>query len=225
MLEWLHPMAMGEIWDGDPSDVDVCSAAVRGETHPIVLWAVERGYRDSPSLARTAARTGCMPTLEWVLSIHPSTIGDDLLCTQAALGGRLEALRWLRDRGAQLNSGLYVDAALACRLDIADWLRENGCPWEEWITMSSLYDGDFDLLEWALGNGLLSGAGSANLPCWDDFERWLAGKRDGSDLPRAKSEDSVLRSEWDDLEKWLARPRASEARIEQRWHAVGGGWA
>ena len=101
VLEWLHPLAMDELQGGgDPCDVsfDICCAAVRGKNHSIVLWAMERDRRDSPALARapmmaiarTAARTGCMPALEWALSVRPELIDDTNLTSQAALRGRID---------------------------------------------------------------------------------------------------------------------------------------
>ena len=160
-----------------------------------------------------------MPTLEWVLSVDPGVVGNRDVVLQAALGGRFEVLRWLKDTGFPLVPVMYFDAAFVGRLDVAEWLWENGCPWEDHVTVMSLARGRFHLLRWAMGKGLFARMRyvEPTMSWWGHFERWLAGRPEENDL-RPEEVDPALRSEWDDFEEWLARPRGTRRLA---WHSVG----
>merc|ERR1719480_452221 len=48
----------------------------------------------------------------------------------AARGGNLELVRWLRGEGCDWNAWTCQCAASAGRLRVLQWLRANGCPWD-----------------------------------------------------------------------------------------------
>ena len=55
---------------------------------------------------------------------------DEMVMEQAACGGNLELVRWLRANGCLWKSGASFEAVIKGRVEMLRWARENGCPWD-----------------------------------------------------------------------------------------------
>ena len=53
---------------------------------------------------------------------------DSYTCSQAALGGHLEVLKWARENGCEWDSDTCSNAAIEGHLEVLNWACENGCP-------------------------------------------------------------------------------------------------
>ena len=51
-----------------------------------------------------------------------------MACAEAAEGGHLEVLKWLRAEGCPWDEDACTEAAWYGRLEVLKWLRDNGCP-------------------------------------------------------------------------------------------------
>jgi hypothetical protein len=74
----------------------------------------------------SASGSGSLEMLEWCVA-HELPLAS--LCTwQAAIGGHLEALQWLRRHGCQWHHQV-IDAAWYGHLDVLQWALANEFPW------------------------------------------------------------------------------------------------
>lgn len=131
-------------------------AACNGHLH-ILKWLYKKGHLEGMirDFIRHAILYEQVHVVEWLLSIEcicDKDICDDLAMygmldilksfdekgilpeldeettESAALGGHLEILKWLKERGCKWNSLAYSGAVDKGFLEVAEWLKENGCP-------------------------------------------------------------------------------------------------
>ena len=76
-----------------------------------------------------------------------------MLTAEAAAHGRLEALKWLRDRDVQWNEWTCTRAAAGGHLDVIKYARTHGCPWDENVIRRARVLGKLDVEAWAIENG------------------------------------------------------------------------
>ena len=69
---------------------------------------------------------------------------------QAAKGGHLEVVQWLRQNGCPWNSTTCYLAAKGGHLDVFKWLRDQDppCPWNEGTCTDAAWGGHRNVLEW-----------------------------------------------------------------------------
>jgi hypothetical protein len=75
---------------------------------------------------------------------------SSMVCCQAAQGGRMAVLEWLRDRGCRWDALTCAGAALGGHLALLQRLRAEGCPWDR---ETYLHAANSEVLQWALANG------------------------------------------------------------------------
>ena len=70
---------------------------------------------------------------------------------QAAKGGHLEVVQWLRQNGCPWSSRTCYRVAERGHLDILKWARSQGppCPWDLWTCTWAAKEGHLDVLKWA----------------------------------------------------------------------------
>ena len=114
-------------------------------------WAVSCGLRPDSRLAMALVAGGSVPALN-----RAAELGMPLppgLCALAAFHGKLEALKWLRSRGAFWNERACSEAAWNGHLDVLVWLRSHGAPWDEDVCGYAAKRGHLDALKWAWAEG------------------------------------------------------------------------
>jgi hypothetical protein len=131
-------------------DVSVLSAAAVNGAFELLRWAVEQGCpwqnfdcdRDGnfvlaadPNMSLTdilgdAAYGGNIELLEWVKQQQPQLHYDDSVMCGAARGGHVVMCEHLRSNGCEWSSGACETAASCDHVDALHWLRESGCPFD-----------------------------------------------------------------------------------------------
>jgi len=81
-------------------------------------------------------------------------------CNGAAEGGKLELLKYLREKGSILSATTCAMGAGNGQLHVVKWLRENGCPWDEKTPRLAAFNGHLSTLKWAHENGCPWNAGT-----------------------------------------------------------------
>lgn len=178
MLQWIriqpHMVTTGidlydHLW------VTAIQAAARvGHLHVLKwlrtwTWQADKPYFDNvwdSKLISAAAQGGQQQVIEWAL--HLGHAWNVRTCTQAAVYGHLELLKWLRTpRGEhppcpwdEFTASL---AARAGQLTILQWLRNQDppCPWSSTCCDEAFFQGHTRILMWCR---------TQQTPCpWDDF--------------------------------------------------------
>ena len=112
------------------------AAAAGAAVDRAMLEAIARGHAD------------CMAPLLQRLDAN-----DCRWCTAASRCGRLETLRWLRDRDCAWNALTSRAAAEKGYVHILDWQRARGCPWDASLSQVAAARGHTRVLEWIVTMG------------------------------------------------------------------------
>ena len=51
------------------------------------------------------------------------------------------------------DAGLCADAAMGGHIEVLKWLRAEGCPWDQWTCFFAVHQGHVEILRWARKNG------------------------------------------------------------------------
>ena len=80
---------------------------------------------------------------------------DGWVCTLAAQGGHLEALRWAREHGCPWSGRACLYAAEGGHLDLLKSVRAHGCPWgeESIVCYTAARGGHLEVLQWLRERG------------------------------------------------------------------------
>src|SRR3982751_5585264 len=100
-----------------------------------------------------AARFGYLPLLQWESALQPPSLWNAEACENAAYGGHLEVLKWLRENGAPWNEAVCSSAAKRGHLEVLKWLRGNDAPWDVGVCSGAAYGGHLEVLKWLRENG------------------------------------------------------------------------
>ena len=100
-----------------------------------------------------AAYYGKLNILEWMYRKYPYLLSNEQLCTNAALNGHFEMLKWLHDHHCPWNEDTCSFAALNNHLEILIWARQHQCPWNGLTCAFAAEHGHLRIIEWARSNG------------------------------------------------------------------------
>ena len=76
-----------------------------------------------------------------------------MTCTYAALGGKIDCLRYAHQNGGPLDRYLVACAASGGSVDCLRYALDNGCVWDSSICFYAARDGRSECLKYALENG------------------------------------------------------------------------
>ena len=115
-------------------------------------------YNDAGAynLAGICAGEGALESLQHVGKSMSTGSWDAGICREAAIGGHVEILQWLRSlpgRPCPWDGSVCANAASAGHLHVLQWLRQNGCPWSDMTTAWAEVNRHHELKQWALDNG------------------------------------------------------------------------
>ncbi|SOB74041.1 ankyrin repeat [Cedratvirus lausannensis] len=126
-----------------------CCAVKGGHLH-IIKQLDEKGFPFRVSNFYDVAKYGHWEILKWV---KDRGYLSERFCSNAALGGRLDILQWLRANGCDWDVWVCADAALGGHLEVLKWARANGCPWDTWTCRNAAAGGHLEVLQWARSQG------------------------------------------------------------------------
>ena len=118
-----HVLSSGNL--PDPSDL----ARLRAVSREMLDAVAATGRRVYQLVAWKAIQFGDLSGLQ--LLHQRGDLDDELsdgLCTLAAEWGRLEILKWLREKNFPWDEETSRRAASGGHLEMLQWARENGCP-------------------------------------------------------------------------------------------------
>ena len=102
-------------------------------------------------LCTWAATGGLVGAIKWARdNAHPRGAPT---CSNAAKTGNLELLKWLRAESCPWDSWTCSEAARRGHLEILKWARENNCPWNGRTCADAAAGGHLEVLKWAMENG------------------------------------------------------------------------
>ena len=123
-------------------------------TVPLLEWCVRRKYKPDAVTFEATALGGDMDAIRW-LREHKCPWYDNggSACTGAAEGGHLDVLKWLRAEGCPWDKWTCASAAEGGHLAVLKYARENGCPWDEDTCRNAAKEGHLAVLKYAHEHG------------------------------------------------------------------------
>eukprot|EP00611_Tribonema_gayanum_P025776 TRINITY_DN5971_c0_g1_i3.p1 TRINITY_DN5971_c0_g1~~TRINITY_DN5971_c0_g1_i3.p1 ORF type:complete len:559 (+),score=141.68 TRINITY_DN5971_c0_g1_i3:150-1826(+) len=104
---------------------EVAIAAARGGRVHVLQWLFELmpcSTQTTHSLLKSAASSGQIDALDWVIAGHDWRGGGAAACAAAAAAGRISALAHLRRHGSAWDHGAFLEAAAHGQIEVMDWL-------------------------------------------------------------------------------------------------------
>jgi len=130
--------------------------------HLPVLQELQAGLkRLDPDIAKQAARGGQLETLQWLKTQEGFYIHSGAFAF-ACEGGNWEIIRWLRSEGCPWSTSACNRAAKGGQLEVLKWLRSEGCPWNVTTCSFAAEGGHLDVLKWLKKEGCPWNAGACN---------------------------------------------------------------
>jgi hypothetical protein len=120
------------------------------DTSKIFARAALHGYLDGIRQLHETLVTGTTTTTPNSSRRCP---WDHFTCSNAALNGHLEILKYAYDNGCQWDAWTCSNAALNGHLDVLQLAHENGCPWTEHTCSNAALNGHLHILEYAHVHG------------------------------------------------------------------------
>ncbi|PRP86844.1 hypothetical protein PROFUN_05061 [Planoprotostelium fungivorum] len=104
------------------------------------------------SIGRRAGYRGDLDILNWFYTNRYHYLIPDVIRGAAEAGNR-EIIKWLMDKGFQLDSQVMTGAAQTSDPSLLLWLRSLGCPWDETACAAAAKHGQIEVLQWLHENG------------------------------------------------------------------------
>lgn len=151
-----------------------------------------------------AARSGKLEVLKWSINNHDSVnlsttnLHKDFfesLCEDAALGGHLDILVWLKSQKFYWEDWIIPwSAAKNGHVHILIWAKENGCEFKKAICDMAVESGEFEALKWLYMEGYTIDSETtctkAAFECSMEMMIWLINK--GGKYDRETFEEAVM---------------------------------
>jgi hypothetical protein len=160
---------------GSVFTTDTCRVAAAGAHVHVLQFLRDEGCEWDDGPCRTAAKHGHVATVKW-LHEKGCPWDSNVICTDAAAGGSMEVLLYLKQQGCAFNEYTLMGAAWRGQLAICEYLvaeqcpsditacaaaargghlktirflHENGCPWElSTISLRAAESGSVELLQY-----------------------------------------------------------------------------
>ena len=146
---------LNDVRPGPKYRQDLCGLAARHGALFALAFGSHQGFTLKENEATRWAATFSEPaTLRFCVRAIGSPT-DTRACRGAASAGSVECLEILRFSvpPAPWDTTVCAAAGQYGRLDVLKWLREKGCPWDERTTALAECNGHLELLEWAWSKG------------------------------------------------------------------------
>jgi len=170
LLKWLRakgcpcdPETLAE--GGCPCNQETAIAAAGGGHLPTLQWLMDQSTANSRRMyvdrcIGPAALHGHMDILRWLhadpWSMDAGNVRGNHACAEAARGGHLPALQFLRRKGHPWNSQTLAHAARRGDVPMLDWLEAEGCLRRGGIMATSVFEaaasgGHLATIQWFFG--------------------------------------------------------------------------
>ena len=119
---------------GGPLRTRVWSDVAMPGSVALAKWALAEGCpreENGVTMAMAAAQFGHMELVRWLIQEQGFAM-DTGVMEDAAMGGNLELVQWLRGEGCSLGKRTCLYAVEKGHVEVLRWARENGCPWDTW---------------------------------------------------------------------------------------------
>lgn len=104
-----------------------------------------------PTTTAEAAAGGHLRAIQWLRA--NGCPWDWQTCARAAKGGHLNTLQWCRTNGCPWNEDLCSEAATGGHLHVIQWARSEGCPWGTATAFAAARGGHMNTLKWLVARG------------------------------------------------------------------------
>jgi len=93
-----------------------------------IQWCWKQGQIEYYSALRVAARAGHVHVLEWLHDMHVVITWNVKECQEAAKGGHLAAMQYLRKVGTPWDTYTTAYATMSGSVELMQWMLTNGAP-------------------------------------------------------------------------------------------------
>jgi len=94
-----------------------------------IEYAIQAGYRLSRKTIMSAAKLGNLNILKYFINEDKYILYENV-CSNAALSGQFEVLKWARENSCPWNTQTCTNAARSGNIELFKWARKNNCPWD-----------------------------------------------------------------------------------------------
>jgi hypothetical protein len=131
-----------------------CAGAAEGGHLAVLKYVRSEGCEwDVASIACYAAKSGSIEAVEWLRQQQDIVIDAEVLAW-AAGAGQTATCAHLRSTGCDWDTAACSEAALHGHLDTLRWLREHGCPWHvSDVCDNAAANGFPDVLDYVIEQG------------------------------------------------------------------------
>ena len=138
---------LGEAKLPDPVDRALVRAVSRSMRDAVDATGRDIEKLNTSTKCRDAAKLGWLSTLK--NRLRRGILHKPSVCTQAAMGGHLEIVKWARKNGCPWDKD-YTCAWVARHglLKVLKWARENGCSWDEKTCSWAAEHGQLEVPQW-----------------------------------------------------------------------------
>jgi hypothetical protein len=122
-------------WRGSSLDVPIEGTLTTFENISKIIKEIIQKQKEAQSAALRAKKQASSQT-----------------CAEAALGGHLDILKFLKESNCSWDKDVCSYAALGGHFEILKWARANNCPWNEYTCTNAALKGHIEILKWAREN-------------------------------------------------------------------------
>ncbi|KAL6054473.1 Ankyrin repeat-containing domain [Balamuthia mandrillaris] len=140
-----------------PEGRNACTTETACSSPAMLEWSLQSGYEITLHTIACAAGQGDLPLLQRIHGLlqeeGQGSPWSSWACSNAAKGGHLHVLQWLREQGCSWDHTTCNQAALKGHLEVLRWAREQGCPWGESTCCRAAMGGHLEVLQWLRAEG------------------------------------------------------------------------
>jgi hypothetical protein len=138
---------------GEMHDLNFCCRASISNNSDLLKYAINQNCVPYGQVYKNIAFHGNLELFKWLKINVASLQWDIYTCSEAALNGHFELLKWIRQNGCEWDMNVCSNAALNGHFEILKWARQNGCEWTMDVCSYAALNGHFEILKWARKNG------------------------------------------------------------------------
>lgn len=111
---------------------------------------------------------GQIHILEWLKEIRLDDYFTDFTSGNAAEGGQLETMEWLKKNDCPFTEYTFSRGAKSGQINIMEWLKDMNCPWDSYCYTYAGEGNHLNILNWLEEKGCPQGDRVAYVLDYDD---------------------------------------------------------
>lgn len=145
LVKWLYPRTR--------PDIVITSGAAQGGNLELLGWLIHNNCQiNTGELLKCAAYGGHNHIISWVLEKFNCNTKSLEVCTFAAYGGKLETLKFLKQKNFPWDYRVLIYAVINGDIDMIKWTLMNGCPWTDVIYSDLVKLDNIEIFDWLYEN-------------------------------------------------------------------------